>query len=259
MVYKYFPYLCWRKKVNYMEYMCTEEYRQLWQETIRECETESNEKKAQSFVLNFCRGTDLFDTLDDKDLLQTFVSLVVYEQKHCFPGLGSITPTSFCYRELLDRARMSRFDMEFILDVGDWAADYSDNGYVPMGNYRGYGPRKYFEFTLEYELRVFSEQQAKKERLAKKRAEGEAKVIAAKQRKQERHETIQELRNKTVDEALKIIETSGKSVFYYIELIEEWFENNSLDAELKEQILALFPLKSTKHNRRRRKGLERLE
>ena len=241
-----------------MKNMSTEEYKQLWQETIRKCEMESNKKEAQSFISHYFDKKDVFDTLDDKNLLQTFVTLVVYEQKH-FSSFGSTTPTSFCYRVLLDRARMSKYDLEFILDVGDWAADYSDNGYVPMGNYRGYGPRKYFEFFHEYELRVFSEQQAKRERIAKQRAAVEAKVIAAKQRKQERLKVIQKLRNETVDEALHVIEDSGKSVFYFIELIEEWFKNNCLDTEQKKRILAMFPLKSTKHNRRKRKELVSLD
>ena len=55
-----------------------------------------------------------------------------------------------------------------------------------MGNYRGYGPRQYFSFLRDYELRIASEQQAKKERIEKKQTEGKAKVEAAKQKHQER-------------------------------------------------------------------------
>jgi len=50
---------------------------------------------------------------------------------------------------LLARANNGRMDKEFIYDVGDWAADYSDNGYVPMGNYRGYGPRRYYNIETK--------------------------------------------------------------------------------------------------------------
>jgi hypothetical protein len=53
--------------------MSTEEYKQLWQETIRKCEMESNKKEAQSFISHYFDKRDVFDTLDDKNLLQTFV------------------------------------------------------------------------------------------------------------------------------------------------------------------------------------------
>lgn len=105
--------------------------------------------------------------MSNEELLLTFVKLVVYEQKF-HVKLGSTTPTKFCYQELLAREEDKRMDKEFVYDVGDWAADYSDNEYVPMGNCRGYGPRQYFAFWKEYELRVAAEQKAKEERLEKK-------------------------------------------------------------------------------------------
>ena len=193
--------------------------------------------------------------MDDKTLLLTFIGLVVYE-KHFDLKFGSTTPASFCFRELLRRIDKNHFDRDFIYDVGDWAAEYSDNGYVPMGNYRGYGPRQYFSFLDEYVSRIASEKTAKEERLANKRAEGEAKVNAAKQKKQERINTIQELREKTIEESIQIIGNGDKSVFYYIELIEEWFLNNALDDNQKERIMSIIPMKSTKHNNRKRRYLE---
>lgn len=147
-------------------------------------------------------------------------------------------------------------DKEFVFDVGDWAADYSDNGYVPMGNYRGYGPRQYFAYWDEYRTHVALEKQAKKERLERKRAEGRAKVEAAKLKHQERLNTIQQLGGKTIEDCILVIEKSDKSVFYYYELIEEWFNNKSLSDNQKEKILSMFPTNSTSHNNRKRKYLE---
>lgn len=169
---------------------------------------------------------------------------------------GSTTPASFCYQELLNRG--SRFDRDFIYDVGDWAADYSDNCYVPMGNCRGYGPRKYFAFWDEYESRVALEKQAKEERLERKRTEGRAKVEAAKLKHQERLNTIQQLRGKQIDDSILFIEKSNRSVFYYYELIEEWFNKKTLSDNQKEKILSMFPTNSTRHNIRKRKNLEEI-
>lgn len=75
----------------------------------------------------------------------------------------------------------------------------------------------------DYKLRIAVEKQAKEERLNKKRAEGMAKVEAAKRKHQERLTTIQSLKGMNVDECLKMIEQSEKSVFYYFELIDQWF------------------------------------
>ncbi|MBP5498707.1 MAG: hypothetical protein J6X81_05000 [Muribaculaceae bacterium] len=233
--------------------MDTEEYRTLWKEAIRLCEEEQNKEEAISFVMHYHDKPRLFDSMDDRSLLLTFIGLVVYEKKFHMK-FGSTTPASFCYRELLNR--LSRLDRDFVYDIGDWAAEYSDNSYVPMGNYRGYGPRQYFAFWDDYESRVALERQAKEERLERKRAEGRAKVEAAKLRHLERLNTIQQLREKTIEDCILVIEKSDESVFYYYELIEEWFNNKSLSDNQKEKILSMFPINSTRHNIRKRKNLE---
>lgn len=237
--------------------METENFRNIWEEAIRSCELEQNEEKAKSFVMHYCDNDSVFKSMNDRNLLLTFVRLVVYEKK-CQIKLGSTTPASLCYSELLKRVDNGSLNREFIYDVGDWAADYSDNGYIPMGNYRGYGPRRYYSFRHNCELRLLSEQQAKEERIAKKRAEGQAKVEAAKRKHQDRINNIQLLKAKSVDECLSIIEQSGKSVFYYYELIEEWFLNNALSDIQKGKVLDLFPNSSTRHNNRKRRYLEAL-
>lgn len=123
--------------------MNTEVYRQLWKEAIHLCEIEPNEEEATSFVWRYHRDYSAFGSMDDKTLLLTFVGLVVYEQKFHIKQ-GSTTPASRCYWELLERVNKGSIDKEFVYDVGDWAADYSDNDYIPMGNCHGYGPRRYF-------------------------------------------------------------------------------------------------------------------
>lgn len=233
--------------------MDTEEYRKLWKDAICLCEMEPNKEEAISFVMHYFDKPRLFDSMDDRSLLFTFIGLVVYEKKFNMK-FGSTTPASFCYRELLNR--LSRLDRDLVYDIGDWAAEYSDNSYVPMGNYRGYGPRQYFAFWDDYESRVALERQAKEERLERKRAEGRAKVKAAKLKHQERLNTIQQLREKTIEDCMLVIEKSDKSVFYYYELIEEWFNNKSLSDNQKEKILSMFPTNSTSHNNRKRKYLE---
>jgi hypothetical protein len=238
------------------------ECQSLWKEAIRLCEMEPNKEEAISFVMQYYRSMGLlyyndntFCTMNERNLLLTFIGLVVYEKKFNL-GLGSTTPTTFCYKELLERADNGYLDKEFVYDVGDWAADYSDNEYVPMGNFRGYGPRQYFAFWDEYRARVALEKQAKEERLERKRAEGRAKVKAAKLKHQERLNTIQQLKEKTIEDCIEIIGKSDKSVFYYYELIEEWFNNKSLSDNQKEKILSMFPTDSTRHNIRKRKYLE---
>lgn len=233
--------------------MDTEEYRTLWKEAICLCEEETNKEEAISFVMHYFDKPRLFGSMDDRSLLLTFIGLVVYEKKFHMK-FGSTTPASFCYRELLNR--LSRLDRDFVYDIGDWAAEYSDNSYVPMGNYRGYGPRQYFAFWDDYKSRVALERQAKEERLERKRAEGKAKVEAAKLRHIERLNTIQQLKEKTIEDCMLVIEKSDKSVFYYYELIEEWFNNKSLSDNQKEKILSMFPINSTRHNIRKRKNLE---
>lgn len=238
--------------------MTTAEYRKLWKDAIRLCELEPNEVEATSFVWSYYnKSIDFFGSMDDKTLLLTFIGLVVYEQKFHMK-FGSTTPAAFCYQELLARANNGRMDREFIYDVGDWAADYSDNDYVPMCTYRGYGPRQYYKFWADYETRVWTEKEAARIRKEKLLAEGREKVEAAKRNHQERLETIRQLREKPIDESLHIIKQSGKSVFYYIDLIEEWFQKKSLSDDQKEKILSLFPYKSTRHNNRKRKSLENL-
>ncbi len=235
-----------------------EEYRKLWKEAIHLCELEPNEEEATSFVRRYYnRNSFFFSSMDDRTLLLTFVGLVVYEKKFHLQ-YGSTSPAIFCYRALLNKANLKEMDKMFIFDIGDWAADYSDNGYVPMGNYRGYGPRKYYKFLEEYQTRVSEEKAAAQKRKEERLAEGREKALATKRKHQERKEIIQQLRDKTVDESLSIIKQSGKSVFYYIDLIEEWFQKKSLSEEQKEDVFSLFPCKSTRHNDRRKKNLEKL-
>ncbi len=235
--------------------MGAEEYRKIWKEAIRLCELEQNEDEATSFVWKYHRNCKVFASMDDKTLLLTFVGLVVYEQKFHIKQ-GSTTPTSRCYWELLGRANNGSIDKEFIYDVGDWAADYSDNDYIPMGHCRGFGPRKYYKFWEEYQTRVWEEKEAARIRKEILLEEGRKKVEAAKRKHQERLNVIQQLRDKSVDESILTIEQSYKPVFYYIELIEDWFKTKSLSGEQREKILSMFPLKSTRHNNRIRKYLE---
>lgn len=242
--------------------MDTEEYRILWKDAICLCEMEPNKDEAISFVMQYYKPMRLLYyndnrlcTMNERNLLLTFIGLVVYEKKFKL-GLGSTTPTTFCYEELLKRADNGYLDKEFVYDIGDWAADYSDNEYVPMGNSRGYGPRQYFAYWDKYRTRVALEKQAKEERLERKRVEGRAKVEAAKLKHQERLNTIKQLREKQIDDSILFIEKSNRSVFYYYELIEEWFNNKSLSDKQKEKILSMFPTNSTRHNNRKRKYLE---
>lgn len=234
--------------------METKEYRKLWKDAIYLREMEQDKEVAISFVMQHynCMA---FESMNERNLLLTFIGLVVYEKKYSL-GFGSTTPTSFCYRELLKRANNGYLDREFVLDVGDWAAEYSDNDYVPMGNYRGYGPRQYFAFEEENIARQVMEKQAKEERLEKKRAEGRAKVEAAKLKKQKRLNTIQQLKAKSIEDCIHDIENSNKSIFYYYDLIEDWFNNKSLSDHQREKILSLFPTNSTRHNIIKRKKLE---
>lgn len=148
---RFFRYLCQiiRHKNNGVEKKLNSiidinDYRELWQKAIHLCEIEPSKDEAEAFVYKYWdKGESVFEHMDDRTLLLTFVGLVVYEKKFHIK-LGSTTPAAFCYSVLMRRAR--NLDIEFVYDVGDWAADYSDNGYVPMGNYRGYGPRQYYYF-----------------------------------------------------------------------------------------------------------------
>ena len=223
--------------------MTTNEYRQLWQQAIHLCEIEPDSKEAINFVRTY-ENFGLFDTMDCKTLILTFTALVVFEKKYQLK-YGSTTPASHCYRRLLS---CQDVDSELILDIGDWSADYSDNEYIPMDNYRGYGPRKYFAFQTELYSRQQSELELKEERLKKKREAGLAKVEAAKKRKAERLAMIDTLRGKTVREVVSIIKGSNRCAFYFKELIEDWFCNGELSKEEKEIVISLLPYPSTKHN-----------
>ena len=227
--------------------MTTEKCRQLWLETIHLCESETDREAANLLIAKYSYNRALFALLDDDALLQTFTALVVYEKKFHIK-LGSTTPTAVCYQELLNKVKNGTLDREFIYDVGDWAAEYSDNAYVPMGNYRGYGARQYFAFQRELQARKMLERQLKEEKLERKRTEAEAKKIAQQQKKQNRIKEIQALREKNIDESLQIIENSEKPVYYYLELIEEWLLNNALDEKQKSRVMSMLPVKSTKHN-----------
>lgn len=238
--------------------MTTEEYIQLWKDAIHLCEVETNKQEAESFIMQYYDGgTSKFCSMDDRTLLVTFVGLVVYEQKFKVK-MGSTTPTSACFYQLLQRSYHNNFEREFILDVGDWAAEYSDNEYVPMGNCRGYGPRRFFEFQTELSARIQSEQTAKQERLRLRHEAGEKKVEAAKERHQQRLSDVQKLMEKDVDEVISDIEQSGKSAFYYKETIQLLVDGEKISKENKKRLLALFPEKSTKHNNKFRKQIEEL-
>ena len=114
----------------------------LWHAAIHLSEIEPDENEAIRFVMKY-KDLSMFDKMDERTLLVTFVGLVVYEKKFHIK-LGSTTPASRCYVHLINRARRGELDLEFIYDVGDWAAEYSDNPYVPMDNCRGLGPRAYY-------------------------------------------------------------------------------------------------------------------
>ena len=85
--------------------MDTEEYKKLWKEAIQLCEIEPNEDVAMVFIKYYCSslGNSMYASMDNEELLLTFVKLVVYEQKFHLK-YGSTTPTAHCYLELLARA-----------------------------------------------------------------------------------------------------------------------------------------------------------
>lgn len=59
--------------------METEEYRKLWKDAICLCEMEPNKEEAISFVMQYYDNHRLFDSMDDRSLLLTFIGLVVYD------------------------------------------------------------------------------------------------------------------------------------------------------------------------------------
>ena len=105
-------------------------------------------------------------------------------------------------------------------------------------------------------IRTDTEKMIKKLRLEKKRLADEAKVEAAKEAHDKRTETIEQMKENSVNDNIGIIESSNRPVFYYIELIDYWIYNRLLNSAQKDRLLDLFPKKSTKHNNKIRKKLE---
>lgn len=246
---------------SYMNTMTIQDYRKLWKQALHLCEIEKNIDEAASFTRNYFNNNKMFERLDEKQLFLVFIGLVVYEEK-IDTFYGSTSPAAWCYQELLKRVDADKYDRELIYDVGDWAAKYSSNPYVPMGTRHNFGPRKYFEYEKErhkeLEKRIAAEQiarKAKEERVKRRIEEGKKKVEEAKKKHQERLKILQDLRNRTIPEALSYICEGKKPIFYYIELVEDWFKNGELTDEQKGEILAMFPDKSTKHNNRIKKRL----
>lgn len=234
--------------------MTTEEYYQLWKQTIRVCELESNKDEATAFVHSYYDHNELFRNLDDKNLLVVFIGLVVYEERFNLK-YGSTSPAVWCYKEIQNRINVGKYNKDLMYDVGEWAANYSKNPYVPMGTWRNLGPIEYDKFLAEYKDRLDAEITAKEERVKKRIEEGKKKVEKAKKKHKERIAILNELRNRPVNEAILYIEESIKPVFYYVELIEDWFEKNILTDEQKDKIISMFPTKSTRHNIRMRKKM----
>ena len=242
--------------------MMTEEYKSLWKQALHLSEMESNKDKATMLVNKYYNHNELFTHLDEQKLLVVFAGLVVYEEKFHL-NYGSTSPAAWCYQEILSRLNKDRYERNFIYDIGDWAAKYSTNPYVPMGTRRGFGPRAYLEFekeqekrTEEHMQRMVAQKAAKEKRLKKRIEESKQKINEAKKKRQVRLKALQNLRNKNILEALSCINKSKKPIFYFIELVEEWFANGNLNDKQKEMILSLFPSKSTRHNMRKKKELE---
>ena len=230
-----------------------EQLRSLWQKAILLCEEETNREEAVAFVRKY-EQFSLFDSMDERTLLLTFTGLVVYEKKFHLK-YGSTTPASHCYQRLLDKALNGLMNRDFVFDVGDWAAEYSDNGYIPMGNYRGYGPRKFFSFQAELKEKEKAEQFKAKERKEWRIEEGRRKVELAKEKHLERLRTLENLKGLPIEDCIELIALSKKSVYYYYEIIESWFLDNSLNDSQREQVMDLFPKQSTRHNNRLKKRL----
>ena len=153
----------------------------LFAQTIKMCEQEHKEK-AIAYVHKY-ECFDLFDTMDYNSLLVTFISLVIFEKIFQLK-YASTTPASHCYARLLN-CTDPLVDIEFVYDIGDWAANFSDNSYIPMGNYRGYGPREYFGFVNKHTSRVKEEKEAKEQRKIKQQ---EINLKKEEQKKHDREE-----------------------------------------------------------------------
>ena len=236
--------------------MDTETLRKVWQEAIYLCEIEPNKEEAIQFVKKH-ENFALFDSMDGQTLLVTFVGLVVFEKKYQLK-YGSTTPASHCYMRLLDMAQKGLIDQEFVYDVGDWSAEYSDNSYIPMDNYRGLGPRAYYSFRNALNARQTAEKELSKEKKKLKIEEGRKKVEAAKVKHIQRLKTIERLKETTVEEGIREITKGEKNIYYYHELIEWWLANKMLDSQQKQFVYDLYPEKTTRHNKRLKKHLQSL-
>ena len=97
--------------------METREYRDFWKEAIHLYEIELNKEEAMSFVWYHYDNNGVFKSMDDKKLLLTYIGLVVYEKKYQIK-LGSTTPASSRYYELLRRVDNGSLNKDSIYDVG---------------------------------------------------------------------------------------------------------------------------------------------
>lgn len=234
--------------------MNKEEYSRLWKDAILLCENETNKDEAESFVHGYYNNNSRFECLDNRILFITFIGLAIYEEKF---GLryGSTSPASWCFQEILKRVDRGEYDKEFIYDVGDWAATYTQNPYIPMGTRRGFGPRAYFAFYKALEERNYLEKIKREEIKQKRKEEGLAKLAETRQRHLKRKEDIRQLRELPIKDCIQVIQKGEKNIFYYIDLIDDWIRNNRLSKEQQDTIISLFPQNSTKHNNRRLKEL----
>ena len=99
--------------------MTVEEYKQLWKEAIHLCEIEPDKEEATSFVYRFY-DKNPYGSMSERELLLTFVGLVVYEKKFQLK-FGSTTPASFCFRELLPVRQTDSFPprCNFVISVAN--------------------------------------------------------------------------------------------------------------------------------------------
>ena len=190
------------------------EYRRLWADAILLCEKETNKEEAATFVHVYYNHNEKFAVLDNRNLFITFIGLTVYEEKFEL-RYGSTSPASWCYQELLKRVNKGEYDKEFIYDVGDWAASYTQNPYIPMGTCRGFGPRAYFDFYKAVQERYYLEKIKSEEIKQKRKEEGLAKLAETKQRHLKRKEDIRQLRELPIEDCISVIQKGEKNIFYY--------------------------------------------
>ena len=217
--------------------MDKEEYSRLWKDAIVLCENETNKDEAESFVQGYYNNNSRFECLDNRNLFITFIGLAIYEEKFEL-RYGSTSPASWCFYEILKRTDRGEYDKEFIYDVGDWAASYTQNPYIPMGTHRGFGPRAFFDFYKAVEERSYLEKINSEEIKQKRKEEGLAKLAKTKQRHLNRKETIRQLRELPIKDCILVIQKGEKNIFYYIDLIEDWFRNNRLIKEQQDIIIS---------------------